>query len=93
MTDNRPMADSPPPLPTLPVDRYRPTNRRQRLKIIALTVAVVVALWMLLLLRPGAHPRPIAGVTPAPCKPGQTQGCIGGQANVVLLPAASAASR
>ena len=72
---------------------YRPINRRQRLKIVALTVAVVVALWMLLLWRPGAHPRPIPGVTPMPCKPGQTQGCIGGQADVMLLPAASAASR
>ena len=87
-----PAAD-PAALPPPPVDRFRPTNRRQRLKIIALTVAVVVALWMLLLLRPGAHPRPIPGVTPMPCKPGQTQGCIGGQANVVLLPAEPAASR
>mgnify|MGYP003348899905 CR=1 FL=1 len=87
------MSQEPPLTPLPPVDRFRPTSRRQRLKIIALTVAVVVALWMLLLLRPGAHPRPIPGVTPAPCQPGQTQGCIGGQANVVLLPAASAASR
>lgn len=87
------MPDDQPALPPPPVDKFRPTNRRQRLKIIALTVAVVVALWMLLLLRPGAHPRPIPGVTPEPCRAGQTQGCIGGQANVVLLPAASAASR
>jgi len=87
------MAHEPPAQPLPPVDKFRPINRRQRLKIIALTVAVVVALWSLLLLRPGSHPRVIPGVTPVPCQPGQTQGCVGGQANVMLLPAASAASR
>jgi hypothetical protein len=93
MADNRRMPPEQSSQPVPQVDKFRPTNRRQRLKIIALTVAVVVALWSLLLLRPGAHPRAIPGVTPEPCKPGQTQGCIGGQANVTLLPAASAASR
>lgn len=93
MADNDAMPHDPPVPPVPQVDKFRPTNRRQRLKIIALTVAVVVALWSLLLLRPGAHPRAIPGVTPEPCKPGQTQHCVGGQANVILLPAASAASR
>ncbi|MBN8486814.1 MAG: hypothetical protein J0M20_03630 [Burkholderiales bacterium] len=93
MADNRAMPPATPDQPAPAVDKFQPTNRRQRLKIIALTVAVVVALWSLLLLRPGAHPRSIPGVTPEPCKPGQTQACIGGQANVTLLPAASAASR
>ncbi|HSI56195.1 MAG TPA: hypothetical protein VLA16_01480 [Ideonella sp.] len=75
-------------------DRYRPTSRRQRLVILAVAVATVVTLWFLLIWRPGGHYRlyPIAE-QPA-CKPGQTTGCVGGQANVMLIPAqpASAAS-
>lgn len=79
-------------------DSYRPTTRRQRLRIAAVTVATVVALWMLLLLRPGAHVRQFpesaaaAASAPRPCAPGQTQGCVGGQANVMLLPARPPAS-
>ncbi|HJV71194.1 hypothetical protein [Ideonella sp.] len=71
---------------------YRPTSRRQRLVIVAITVATVVALWMLLLLRPGFHARPIPGTPLAPCPPGQTSGCVGGKADVLLIPAAPASS-
>lgn len=74
---------------------YRPTSRRQRLVIVAITVATVVALWMLLLLRPGFKTRPIPGSTLAPCPPGQTSGCVGGKADVRLIaapPASGAAS-
>lgn len=72
-------------------DRYRPTTSRQRLRILAVTVVTVLALWLLLIYRPGGH---YDWYTPKPCKPGQTKDCIGGQANVMLLPApaASAAS-
>jgi hypothetical protein len=72
---------------------YRPTTRRQKLKLMALTVAAVTALWMVLLMRPGAHVRefPPSG-TQRPCAQGQTSGCVGGQADVLLLPAAPAAS-
>jgi len=75
-------------------DQYRPTTRRQRLKIIAVTVATVVALWMLLLFRPGAHVRTFPDTPRPACQPGQTTDCVGGQANVTLIaaPAASAAS-
>jgi len=75
-------------------DDYRPTSRRQRLVIIAITVATVVALWMILLLRPGFQARPIPGTLLAPCPPGQTSGCVGGKADVLLIPtpAASAAA-
>lgn len=82
-----------------PSNDYRPTSRRQRLVIIAITVATVVALWMLLLLRPGFQTRPIPGTPLAPCPPGQTSGCVGGKADVLLIPtappsaAASAAGR
>jgi hypothetical protein len=68
-------------------DDYRPTSRRQRLVIIALTVATVVVLWLVLLLRPGFRVEPIPGTERAPCPPGQTTGCVGGQADVLLIPA------
>lgn len=70
-------------------DRYRPTSWRLRLKIMAATVATVLLLWLALIYRPGGH---YDWYTPKPCKAGQTQGCIGGQANVMLLPATHAAS-
>jgi hypothetical protein len=71
-------------------DRYRPTSRRQRLIIVAVTVATVVALWMLLIYRPGWHVRKFPE---APnCAKGQTTGCVGGKADVMLIPATPAES-
>lgn len=72
------------------VDRYRPTSRRQRLVIIAVALATAVVLWLLLLYRPGGNPYRYMPAPPAPCAAGQTSGCVGGQANVLLLPAAPA---
>jgi hypothetical protein len=72
-------------------DQYQPTSRRQRLKIVAVTVATVVSLWMLLLFRPGGHPRTYPQVAPAACSPGQAMGCVGGRADVSLIGAASSA--
>ena len=69
---------------------YRPTTRRQRLVILAITTAVVVALWMLLIERPGWKVQPIPGSPLAPCRAGQTTDCVGGQANVLLIPATPA---
>lgn len=77
---------------TLKVDRYRPTTRRQRLGLIAAAVATVVVLWLLLLYRPGGNPRRYVPPPPVPCAPGQTSGCVGGQADVLLLPGAQAPS-
>jgi hypothetical protein len=76
------------------VDPYRPTGRRQKLVIVAVTVATVVGLWVLLLKPP--HVEPIPGSQRGRCLPGQTSGCVGGQADITLMPApppASAASR
>jgi hypothetical protein len=64
------------------VDPYRPTSRRQRLAILGVTIVTVLLLWYLLLERPGWKPRDLAA-----CRPGETQGCVGGQADVLLLPA------
>jgi hypothetical protein len=69
-------------------DQYQPTSRRQRLKIVAVTVATVVTLWMLLLYRPGGHPRTYPLTAPAACNPGQSVGCVGGRADVSLISAA-----
>jgi hypothetical protein len=70
-------------------DEYRPTSRRQHLVIVAVTVATVVGLWLLLLYRPGGHPRTYA---PVACAAGQAKGCVGGQTDIVLLPAPTASS-
>lgn len=72
-------------------DRYRPTSRRQRLIIIAVTAATVVTLWMLLIYRPGWHVRKFPDSVKR-CAPGQTTGCVGGKADVMLIPAEPPAS-
>jgi hypothetical protein len=75
------------------VDAYQPTSPGQRLAIVAVALATAVILWLLLLYRPGGNPRRYVPSPPAPpalCTKGQMQGCVGGQANVLLLPAASA---
>ncbi|MFZ2988412.1 hypothetical protein [Ideonella sp.] len=77
-------------------DRYQPTSRRQRVQVLLVSVVTVVLLWILLLLRPGGHPRVIEKAKPVDalpaCSASQTTDCVGGQANVLLLPAAPAAS-
>lgn len=75
-------------------DQYRPTSPRQRLAIIGVTLVTVTVLWLLLLLRPGAHVREFPPSKDATCAQGQTSGCPGRRADVMLLPpgAASAAS-
>lgn len=92
-------APAPGELPRLDasVDDFRPIGWRQRRWIIAATVVTVLTLWLLLLYRPGGRVRIIppgpAASAPAGCAPGQTRGCVGGKADVILLPAASAPSR
>jgi len=81
-TPNKPL----PPLP--PIGRWRPTTPRQRLRIILVALLTVLLLWTLLLFRPGAKVREFPPDPPLPaCQPGQTVGCVGGTANVRLLPA------
>lgn len=70
-------------------DDFRPTSRRQRLVIIAVTAATVVFLWWMLLEKPGFHVKPLPGTGPQPCAAGQSSGCVGGLADVTLVPAAS----
>ena len=75
--------------PGPPVDQYRPTTARARLVIIAVTLATVLGLWYLMIYKPGWHARDLG---PRPCRAGQTTNCIGGQADVLLLPAEPASA-
>lgn len=82
---------------TLDVDAFKPPPSGQRGKLLALALLTATLLWLLLLYRPGGRVRIIppgpAASAPAGCAPGQTRGCVGGKADVILLPAASAPSR
>ena len=71
---------------------YRPTSRRQRLLIIAATAAMVVTVWVLLVHDSGAERRKLPAPPPPPCAPGQTTGCVGGKADVMLIAPAAPAS-
>lgn len=75
-------------------DRYRPLTRRRRLLIVGLAVATAVTVVLMLVERPGGMKRPPPGAAPdrARCSDGQTEGCVGGKA-VVIVPPAAPASR
>lgn len=80
-----------PPLAAPEVERYRPLGVRSRLLVVALALATVAVVLWLLFERPGAPPPP-PRADAAKCVPGQTTGCVGGTASVIV-PAAPAASR
>lgn len=76
------------------VERYRPVSKRRRLLIVALAVATGVSLLTYMLGRRGEIVRTgqtVQGET-APCKPGQTVGCVGGIATVIVAPASPASA-
>jgi hypothetical protein len=59
-----------------------------------LAVATAAAIALVLLVQPGRQPRP-APPPPhdaSPCKPGQTAGCVGGKAPIILVPAQAASA-
>jgi hypothetical protein len=70
------------------------TPLRRRLLVAALAVATAVTLILMMLERVGAPalPRPPAPPGPAPCAEGQLTGCLGGKADVILVPAAPPAT-
>ena len=73
-----------------PPNPFRPVTPRQRRWIIVATLLMGALMWGLLLFRPGAHPRVFPPSADAPtCVPGQTSGCVGGKADVILIPASS----
>ena len=70
------------------IPAYRPLDRRRRLLIVLLAVATAATVVLTLLAPPGGVQRKRA--LPQPCAPGQDRGCIGGRADVIVVPAASA---
>ncbi|MCE2915909.1 MAG: hypothetical protein ACOVOT_13365 [Rubrivivax sp.] len=74
---------------------YRPVGWRRRLLIVALALATAIGIVLALLFPPGGVDRPRALGAPLPataapqplCRPGQTEGCVGGA--VIVLPSAS----
>ena len=77
-----------------PDDRFPAVPLRRRVLIAVLAVATATTLIMMMLERTGAPeiPRPPAAAGPAPCVEGQLSGCLGGKAEVILVPAASGAA-
>jgi hypothetical protein len=80
--------------PVDPDDRFPAVPLRRRVLIAVLAVATATTLIMMMLERTGAPeiPRPPAAAGPAPCAEGQFSGCLGGKADVILVPAASGAA-
>ena len=72
----------------LDVDPYPRMSRRRRLLIALLAIATAVTVVLMLLRPPAGSRRP----APAPCASGQTSGCIGGKADVIVVPAPAPAS-
>lgn len=70
-------------------DEFPATPWRRRLLIAALAVATAVTLILMMLERVGAPPLPRPPPVPdaARCAEGQDSGCLGGRAEVILVPA------
>jgi hypothetical protein len=87
MPEKRPPAPGPRPLPD---EKYRPISRRRRLLIFGLAIATAITVVLTLLYPPGGIQRPPPGAGPdrARCGAGQTTDCVGGKADVIVLPAA-----
>ena len=75
-------------------DDFPATPLRRRLLIAGLAVATAVTLVLMMLERVGAPPlpRPPSPPDQAGCTLGQSTGCVGGKADVILVPAWPAAS-
>ncbi len=71
-------------------ERYRPLSARRRWLLLLLAAATAVAVIGTLLDPPGGVKRtgPKAAEV-APCAAGQASGCVGGKAEVIVLPAAA----
>jgi hypothetical protein len=73
-------------------DDFPATPLRRRLLIAGLAVATAVTLILMMLERVGAPPLPQPPPAPdaARCAEGQDRGCLGGRAEVILVPAGPA---
>lgn len=75
-------------------DSYRPLTPRRRVLIALLAVATALTLILMMLERVGAPPLPRPPPRPdaARCAAGQTTDCVGGKAEVIVMPAQPPAS-
>jgi hypothetical protein len=75
-------------------DSYRPVSGRQRLWIAVLAVATAATVLLSLIYRPGGVKRSAAVVAPdkALCASGQSTGCVGGVAEVIVVPPRAASA-
>lgn len=72
---------------------YPSLTGRRRVLLLLLAVAAAVTVMWLLLERPGGLHGPKAQPPgPAPCSAAQTRDCVGGQSDVIAVPAAGTAS-
>jgi len=85
-TEPAPPAPGASPGPDVP--RYRPLSKRRRWLVAGLALAASLVVLVQLLFPPTAVRR-----LPAPCSAGQDTGCVGGKADVIVIPPASSASR
>jgi hypothetical protein len=78
-------------------DAYRPISWRGRLLIVVLALATAGSVLLYMLGRRGAilgagPPARALPVDVATCKPGQTEGCVGGTARLIVVPGPGAAA-
>ena len=75
-------------------DPYRPVSARRRILIVVLAVATASSLLLYMLGRRGQieADRPHKPTEVATCAAGQTTGCVGGLATVIIAPAAGASA-
>lgn len=72
---------------------YRPLSRRRKLLIVALAVATAFTVVSLLLDPPGGVRRQhLQRVDRPPCTDGQTENCVGGKADVIVVPGAASSA-
>jgi hypothetical protein len=71
-------------------ESYRPLPLRRQLLIVVLAVATAFTVLWMLLERPGAPH--LKRLDREVCSKGQTADCVGGKADVIVLPPAAAAS-
>lgn len=75
-------------------DAYRPITRRRRLLIVVLALGTAITVLLSLIYRPGSvkPPPPPPNPDAARCSGGQSDNCVGGTADVIMLPASKPAA-
>ena len=77
--------------PSPELQRFRPLKRRRKLLIVALAVATAVSVVSMLLDPPGRPEKP-RDAQVRECRDGRGSDCVGGKAQVLVVPVAPAGS-